>query len=68
MHYALFYLFGIATVGGLGAGQADLVYRATAQKARKAQADKLRGAGTLRYRLDDARPSRAPQSYVGMVG
>jgi hypothetical protein len=68
MLYALFYLFGIATVSGLGARQVDLVHRATAQKARKTQADKLRGSRVVRYWLDNARPSRAPQGHAGLAG
>ena len=68
MLYALFYLFGVATVGGLGAGQADLVHRATAQKAREAQANKLRSAGFVRYRFDNARPSGTPQGHAGLAG
>jgi len=42
--------------------------RAAAQKTRKAKADKLRGAGALRYWLDNARPVRAPQSHARVAG
>ena len=53
-----------------GTRQAHTVYGASssvAQKATKGNA-KLRGAGAIRYWLDNARPSRAPQSHAGMVG
>ena len=49
-----------------GTGQAHTVYGAVAQEA--AKAGRLRGAGALRYRLDNARPSRAPQGYAGLAG
>ena len=70
MLYAPLDLFGVATVGGLGAGQADLVHRAAASAAQEAPKGnaKLRGAGALRYWLDNARPSRAPQGHAGLVG
>ena len=68
MFYALFCLFGVATVGGVGAGQADLVHRAAAQKAREAQANKLRGARVVHYWFDNARSSRTPQGYAGLAG
>ena len=57
MLYAPFNLFGFAVVGGFGAGQIDSVHRTpatAAQEAGKAQADKLRGAGVIRYWLDAA--------------
>jgi len=60
------------TLFGAGHGigrprQVDLE-RAAAQKTRKAKADKLRGAGALRYWLDNARPSGAPQGHAGVAG
>ena len=67
MLYAPLDLFGVATVGGVGAGQAHTVYRA-AQKAGKAKADKLPTTGAIRHWLDDSRPSRAPQGHAGLAG
>ena len=48
-----------------GTGQAHTVYGA-AQEAPKA--NRLRGAGALRYWSDNARPSRAPQGHAGVAG
>jgi len=47
-----------------GTGQAHTVYGA-AQEATK---NRLRGAGVVRYWLDNARPSRAPQGHAGLAG
>ena len=68
MWYARCSFLWFAAVGGFGRGQADLVHRATAQKAREAKADKLRGAGVVRYWFDDTRSGRAAQSYAGLAG
>lgn len=68
--YALVSIFGVATVGGLGAGQVNPVYgaaTATTKEATKGNA-RLRGAGALRYRVDGARPGGAPQSHAGLAG
>ena len=48
-----------------GTGQAHTVYPSVAKEAPKGG---LRGAGAIRYWLDHARPSRAPQSHVELVG
>jgi hypothetical protein len=51
-----------------GTGQAHTVYGAASSVAKaKTQADKLRGAGFVRYWLDNARPSGAPQGHAGVV-
>ena len=68
MHHARSSLLCFAAVGGFGRGKADLVHRAAAQKAREAKADKLRGAGVVRYWFHDSRPGRPAQSYSGMAG
>ena len=47
-----------------GTGQAHTVYGA-AQEATK---NRLRGAGVVRYWLDNTRPSRAPQGHAGVAG
>ena len=65
MLYALFYLFGVATVGGLVAGQAPAVRRAS-KEAGEDQA--VRSTGALRYWSDNARPSGALQGHAGLVG
>lgn len=52
-------------------GQINLVQWATTtftKEAGKAKAGWLRGTGTVRYWLDNARPSRAPQGHAGMAG
>lgn len=49
-----------------GTGQAHTVY-GTAKETGKAQGG-LRGTGFIRYWLDNARPSGAPQSHAGMAG
>ena len=46
-------------------GQADSEYGA-ATKA-QAAATKMRGAGFVRYWLDNSRPSGAPQGHAGVV-
>ena len=64
--YALVSSFCAAVFSGLGRGQAHTVYGAP-KKARKAQADKLRGAGTVRYWFDNARPFGTTQGYAGVA-
>jgi len=49
-------------------GQADPKCGAAQEAQAAAQADKLRGAGALRYWLDNARPSRAPQGHARVAG
>ena len=49
-------------------GQADPQYGATQETQAAAKAAKLRGAGAIRYWLDNARPSRAPQGHAGLAG
>lgn len=67
--YALVSFFGVATVGGLGAGQTHPVYgAATAITKEGTKANRLRGAGAVRHSLVNARSSRAPQGYAGVVG
>jgi len=61
--------FCVAVFGSFGAGQAYTVHgtsAAAAQKTTKANAG-LRGAGVIRYWLDNARPSGAPQGYAGLA-
>ena len=68
--YALVSFFGVATVGGLGAGQTHPVYGAATaitKEATKGNA-RLRGAGVVRYWFNDARPSGTPQGHARMVG
>jgi len=68
MHHARSSLLWFAAVGGFGRGQADLVRRAAVQKDGEAKADKLRGAGVVRYWFNDTRPGRETQSYAGLAG
>jgi hypothetical protein len=64
--YAQSIHFCVADVSSLGRGQTHTVYGATsAQEA--AQTTKLRGAGFIRYWLDNSRPSGAPQGYAGVA-
>ena len=49
-------------------GQADFERAAAANQEAAAQAAKLRGAGFVRYWLDNARPSGAPQGHAGVAG
>jgi len=49
-------------------GQADSERAAAANQEAAAQAAKLRGTGFVRYWLDNARPSRAPQGHAGLAG
>ena len=67
MHYAPLDLFGFAAAGGFGAGQADLVHRASAAQEAPKGCAKLRSSRVVRYWLDNARPSRAPQGYAGLA-
>lgn len=54
----------------VGTGQAHTVYGAAASVAKETAKGnaKLRGAGFVRYWLDNARPSRAPQGHAGLAG
>ena len=49
-----------------GTGQAHTVYGAVTKAQTKAGG--LRGAGAIRHWIDNARPSRAPQSHAGLAG
>ena len=48
-----------------GTGQAHTVYPSVAKETPKGG---LRGTGVVRYWLDDARPSGAPQGHDGVAG
>jgi len=52
----------------VGAGQAHTVYGAASSTKAKTQTNGLRGTGFVRYWLDNARPSRAPQGHAGLAG
>ena len=67
--YALVSFFGVATVGGFGAGQTHPVYGAATATTKKTDKDaRLRGAGVVRHWLDGSRPSGTPQGHARMVG
>jgi hypothetical protein len=52
-----------------GTGQAHTVYGAAASSTKaQTKAGGLRGAGAIRYWLDNTRPSRTPQGHAGLVG
>lgn len=52
-----------------GTGQAHTVYGAASSVAKaQTKAGGLRGAGFVRYWLDNARPSGAPQGHAGLAG
>jgi len=54
---------------GIGCpGQAHTVHGATTVAQEAAKANRLRGAGVVRYWLDNARPSGAPQGHAGVAG
>jgi len=54
---------------GIGCpGQVDLERAAATTTKASTKANGLRGAGAIRHRFDNARPSRTPQGYAGMVG
>ena len=59
-------LFSDADNRIIGTGQAHTVYGVVTKAQTKAGG--LRGAGTVRHWLDNARPSRAPQGHAGLVG
>jgi hypothetical protein len=67
--YALVSFFGFATVGGSGAGQVNPVYGASTAAAKKATKGnaRLRGAGVIRYWVDNARPFGETQSHAGVA-
>ena len=52
----------------VGTGQTHIVHGTPAAVTQEAaQTTKLRGAGFIRYWLDNSRPSGAPQSYAGVA-
>lgn len=61
-------LFSDADNRIVGTGQAHTIYGATTVAQEATKANRLRSAGVVRYWADNARPSRAPQGYAGMVG
>jgi hypothetical protein len=64
-------MFSGAVYHIFGGGQVNPVKWAIAaftKEAGKAKAGWLRGTRAIRYWLDNARPSRASQGYVGMAG
>ena len=68
--YAFVSFFGVATVGGLGAGQTHPVYGAATaitKEGTKSNA-RLLGAGVVRYWFNNARSDRTPQGYAGVAG
>ena len=68
--YALVSIFGVATVGGSGAGQVNPVYGAATTAAKKATKGnaRLRGTGVVRYWFDNARPCGTTQSHARLGG
>ena len=60
--YAFVSFFGVATVGGLGAGQTHPVYGAATAITKEGTKGNARmcGTGIVRHWLDGSRPSRAP--------
>ena len=65
MHYALFYLFGVAAFGGFGRGQAH-TFNGAAQEAGEDKT--VRGTRAIRHWLDNARSSRTSQGHAGLAG
>jgi hypothetical protein len=61
-------LFSDAGNSIFSAGQAHPIHGAAAAAQEAAKANRLRDTRFVRYWLDDARPSGAPQGYAGMVG
>jgi len=51
----------------VGTGQANPIQWPASSTKAKTQTNDLRGAGAIRYWLDNARPSRSPQSHAAMV-
>ena len=49
-------------------GQVNSKCGAAQEAQAAAQANRLRGAGVVRYWLDNARPSGAPQGHAGVAG
>ena len=66
--YALVSGFSDAGNNISGTGQAHTVYGADSVAKAKTQAGRMRGTGTVRYWLDNARPSGAPQGHAGVAG
>jgi hypothetical protein len=58
-------LFSNADSRIVGTGQAHTIYGAPKEATK---ANRLRDTRFVRYWLDDARPSRAPQGYDGVAG
>ena len=58
-------LFSDAVNSIVSTGQAHTVYPSVAKEAPKGR---LRGARTVRYWFDNARPSRTPQGHAGVAG
>jgi len=65
--YALVSGFCAAVFSGLGRGQAHTVYGTASVAQEAAKANRLRGAGTVRYWFDNARPFGTTQSHAGVV-
>ena len=61
-------LFSDAGNRVVSAGQAHTIHGAASSTKAKTQTNALRGAGFVRYWLDNARPSRAPQGHAGLAG
>ena len=63
-------IYFVTDVGnGIGCpGQVDLERAAATTTKASTKANGLRGAGALRYRFDNARPSRAPQGHACVAG
>lgn len=75
MHQCFKYAPACTLFSGAGnsinrSGQANPFQWPTAAFTKEAaqRAIKLRGAGVVRYWLNNSRPSRAPQSNVGLAG
>jgi len=67
--YALVSVLFFDAVNSIGGtGQAHTVYGATSSAKAQTKAGGLRGAGFVRYWLDNARPSGAPQGHAGVAG
>ena len=67
MNALLSVLFSDAGNSIVGTGQAHTVHGTAAVAQEADKANRLRGAGVVRYWFDNARPGGTPQSYAGMV-
>jgi len=65
---APFHLITDAGNGICCTGQVDLERAAATITQTSTKAIGLRGAGAVRHRFDNARPSRTPQGYAGVAG